>query len=52
MQFKPQVWNAALLLQNDRSDEEVERLTGLDLLKIIELRAIAAVSADGLQAHR
>jgi hypothetical protein len=39
-----QVQNARTLLRDNREDEDVERLTGLGLLQLIELRAEMAAA--------
>jgi hypothetical protein len=39
-----QTRQAMALLEEDRPDEDVERLTGLDLSRLIELRAILAAT--------
>ena len=36
---------ALAMLQDGASDEEVERMTGLDLLSIVEMRALKAAGA-------
>jgi hypothetical protein len=43
-----QIQAARAMFKQGRSDEEVERLTGLDAVQILEIRAAAASEPSGL----